>query len=100
MAFDNVMFYSVFAADYKERSVMLWVALIALGTPLGALILYFFLSGIVPSFIGYALAFSVGTFIYIAASDLIPQTHDCKSINTLVMSAFGIITLFSVMMLF
>lgn len=88
------------AADYEEKPAMLRVALIALGTPVGALISYFFLTGIVPSFIGYALAFSAGTFIYIAASDLIPQTHDCKSINTLVMFAFGIITLLSVMMLF
>ena len=88
------------SADYKSREAMYYVTLIALGTPVGALISYFFLTGISLTFIGFALAFSAGTFIYISASDLIPQTHDCKSLNTLVMFALGILALYFVVMLF
>jgi ZIP family zinc transporter/zinc and cadmium transporter len=50
-----------------------WI--VALATPLGAIGMFLFLPKIPPSFIGYLLAIAAGTFIYISASDLAPETH-------------------------
>ncbi|MBW6451587.1 MAG: ZIP family metal transporter [DPANN group archaeon] len=84
------------AAKYDDKKAMTNVIGIALCTPLGAILAYLFLQNVSQIFIGYALAFSAGTFIYIAASDLIPQTHEYKSINTLLMFGLGIIVLWAI----
>ncbi|MFW9855705.1 MAG: ZIP family metal transporter [Candidatus Thorarchaeota archaeon] len=50
--------------------------LVALATPVGAILSIIFLNeGLNTSVIGILLAIVAGTFLYVAASDLIPQTH-------------------------
>lgn len=61
-------------AGWKRKKVLFYNFLIALATPLAAVLTYFF-----SSFLNLALvpliAFAAGTFIYIASSDLIPEIH-------------------------
>ncbi|MCK4739588.1 MAG: ZIP family metal transporter [Deltaproteobacteria bacterium] len=57
----------------KKTLIMGWV--IALTAIVGAVGAYFFLQGSETETIGILLAFSAGTFIYIGASDLLPETH-------------------------
>jgi len=57
------------------KKSIIYTSLVALATPVGAIISYFAIKSIEPLFLGNMLAFAAGTFIYIAASDLIPQTH-------------------------
>lgn len=61
---------------YARLRMAMYVGIFVLTLPLGAL-LYHLLSGIVPAenFRAAALAFSAGTFLHLAVSDLIPDLH-------------------------
>lgn len=88
-------------AGYSRRKVFTYNFLAALATPLGALIGYLLLPTISP-FIPFLLAFTAGTFIYIAVSDLLPELrHQAKGgdwghllalvLGILVVAAVGIL---------
>ncbi len=58
----------------KRRTVMLsW--LVALAIPLGAVISHLLFKGVSENILGILLAIAAGSFIYISAADLIPETH-------------------------
>ncbi|MEW6686445.1 MAG: ZIP family metal transporter [Candidatus Edwardsbacteria bacterium] len=70
----------------KRRLVLGYSLLVALATPFGAIISSFFLYWISKSFLGFLLALAAGSFIYIAVSDLIPETHRANNkINALIL---------------
>lgn len=58
----------------KETQALLYTILTILATPLGALVTLL-LAGRIESIMGSLLALATGGFIYIAAVDLIPETH-------------------------
>jgi zinc and cadmium transporter len=58
-------------ARYSQRAVLLILIVAAILTPMGAL-----LTPLVPeTFFRYILAFVAGTFLYVAAADLLPEAH-------------------------
>lgn len=59
---------------FKESQALLYTILTILATPLGALVTLS-LAGRIESSMGTLLALATGGFIYIAAADLIPETH-------------------------
>lgn len=65
---------------YARRRVAAYVGIFVLALPLGAL-LYYLLSGLIEGegFGAGALAFSAGTFLHLAVSDLIPDLHRRKA---------------------
>lgn len=65
---------------YARRRVAAYVGIFVLALPLGAL-LYYLLSGLLEGegFGAGALAFSAGTFLHLAVSDLIPDLHRRKA---------------------
>jgi ZIP family zinc transporter/zinc and cadmium transporter len=70
----------------KKTLVMGWI--VALATAVGALGSYAFIRGVSDEVIGALLAFSAGSFIYIGASDLLPETHkNFKSANIILVLA-------------
>lgn len=62
-------------AEMSKKKAVFYTFIVALATPLGALVSYFFIKNISSLLLGNLLALAAGTFLYIAASDLIPQTH-------------------------
>lgn len=66
-------------AKMPRAKVIWYSALVAASTPLGAVLFYPFVKGIPEKMLGLLLAFAAGSFIYVAASDLIPQTHKAKN---------------------
>jgi len=63
-------------ADMSRRQIILFVTGIALATPIGLCTAYFALTNtkfVEPA--GVLLAVSAGTFLYIAACDLLPELH-------------------------
>jgi len=58
----------------RSRAVFLSY-LVALATPLGAFLTYFWARGIGSAVLGAGLGFAAGSFLYVAASDLIPEVH-------------------------
>ncbi len=59
--------------ERKKTVVRAWI--VALATPVGALISYFFVQSVEEGLLGLLLAFSAGALIYVGASDLLPETH-------------------------
>lgn len=60
-------------SGFSKRSALFYNVLLSFTTIIGALIGYFIGSG--GNIIGYLLALVAGNFLYIAASDLIPELH-------------------------
>ncbi len=64
------------ATKYTRRKIFLLLLLVALATPVGALLFLIFRTA---DFLPLALGISAGTFIYIGSADLLPQLHKEKS---------------------
>ncbi|MFW9990481.1 MAG: ZIP family metal transporter [Candidatus Odinarchaeota archaeon] len=62
---------------------------VALATPAGAVISLLFLQSLNDSTIGVLLGLAAGTFVYVAASDLIPETHEKDNIKNLLAFLVG-----------
>jgi zinc and cadmium transporter len=61
--------------EYSRRRIGTMVVLFAIATPIGALISHGFLSDLRGDALAFAIAFSAGTCLAIATSDLLPQVH-------------------------
>ena len=59
----------------KRGKIFAYSTLVAVATPIGAIISRFILSGISEEIIGILLALAGGSFIYVAAVELIPETQ-------------------------
>lgn len=73
----SVMLYG----GYSRVAATLYSLVVALATPLGALFALFGLQGTSSEVLGVLLAMAAGSFVYIAASDLIPEIHHTPSVG-------------------
>lgn len=82
-----------------RKKVLAYNLLIALPTPFAALLTYIFSSSLEKAIISL-IAFAAGNFIYIAASDLIPEIHKetkrSKSIVQILLLFIGILVIWGV----
>ncbi len=60
---------------YPKRKTVLYTAIVAGATLFGAVATYALTTNLNPTLTGTCLALAAGSFIYIAASDLIPESH-------------------------
>lgn len=67
---------------------MAW--LVALATPIGALLALYFLRGVSVYTLGLLLAFSTGSLIYVGASDMLPETHKNLGKSNIVFVLLGV----------
>jgi len=77
---------------YQRSKAIRFTAIVALATPLGALLTYALVRELDPDTIGILLAFASGSFIYIAASDLIPESHRTRGWKSTLALCAGILT--------
>ncbi|MDP1852875.1 MAG: ZIP family metal transporter [Candidatus Omnitrophota bacterium] len=80
-------------AKMPRKKVIWYSALVALSTPLAAILFYPFVKGIPEKILGLLLGLAAGSFIYVAASDLIPQTHKIRSKLNAIILLSGVIFL-------
>lgn len=74
------------ATNYSKRKILIFLSLIAIATPVGAILTNLFLGTVNSLFLSLALGISAGTFIYIGSTDLIPHLH--KKMNKKVFFSF------------
>lgn len=67
--------FALLAKHVSRRTALILSALVAVATPAGAAAGLAFLPGTSAPVLGGLLAVTAGTFVYVAASDLIPETH-------------------------
>ncbi len=61
--------------NYRTNSIVLIILIFSLMIPVGALGTFFFAAHTSTTIIGYLIAFSSGTFLHVAADDLLPEVH-------------------------
>ncbi len=72
--------------DMKKKSAFWFSVLVAIATPLGAIVSALLFADVSKGFLGSLLAIAAGSLIYIAGSDLIPETHHSeKRFNTVIL---------------
>lgn len=77
---------------YPRRRAVLFTCLVAVATPFAAVVTYAVVREIAPAVLGMSMAIAAGSFIYIAASDLIPESHRERGWRGSVALAGGVMT--------
>jgi zinc and cadmium transporter len=89
----------LFHAGFERTHAIAYSVAVALATPLGAVGAFLFLRNIGPDVLGALLGIAAGSFLYIAASDLLPETHRQASPYILPLVASGSLSMLVVGML-
>lgn len=87
-------------AGYTKRKSILYAGLVALATPIGAVCTSLVTRGLKPDTVGILLAIASGSFLYVAASDLIPESHAAKHALTGVLLLLGVAFVYGIVQLF
>lgn len=87
-------------SHYERKKTLFFTWLVALAAPIGAILSYFLLAGINSSILGILVAVAAGSFLYVAASDLIPEIHKKSRFANIILVILGIIFPFIVKMIF
>ena len=76
-------------AGYKKSRAVFYSWLVALATPIGATGSYFLVRDINENILGILLAIAAGSFLYVAAADLIPEIHKKSKFINIVLVILG-----------
>jgi len=83
----------LFHAGFRRGRALAYSVAVALATPFGAMASSALLQGIEPLLLGALLGVAAGSFLYIAASDLIPETRWRSNPYNVPLVAAGMVTL-------
>jgi ZIP family zinc transporter/zinc and cadmium transporter len=93
---EGITSFTLIYESMPEKARLLSV-LVAVATPVGAFLSIIFLGeGLNTLFIGLLLSIVAGTFLYVAASDLIPQTHAENNLQNLAAFLVGAVFILAV----
>ena len=93
---EGVTTFSLLVSTIKKKTALKLSIAVALATPIGALISLTFMGSLAETTIGMLLAMAGGSFLYIGAADLIPETHEEKGILTAGSLFLGVLVLYSI----
>ena len=79
---EGVTSFALINETLPDKSFLLSL-IVAFATPIGAIISLIFIQSLDDNTIGILLALAAGTFLYVSASDLIPQTHGTQNVKTM-----------------
>lgn len=95
---EGVTSFALINKSIPEKAKILSIV-VAIATPAGAMISLFFIGNLNQEFIGILLALAAGSFIYVAASDLIPETHQKNNVRNLISFLLGAILIYLISLL-
>ncbi len=78
----------------KLKKATQWTVAVALATPVGTALTLLFTPNLEESALGILLGIAAVSFIYIAASDLIPESPKSRSLTTAVCMVLGLVLIF------
>lgn len=73
---EGVTSFALMLQYIQRRKALILSIAVALATPVGALVVMGPLGNLLESSLGILMAVAGGSFLYVAASDLIPETHE------------------------
>jgi ZIP family zinc transporter/zinc and cadmium transporter len=86
---EGVTSFALLMRSMQRRAALLLSVAVALATPVGAAIALGPLRGLSQTGLGFMMAVAGGSFLYIAASDLIPETHERDVLQNVVSLLVG-----------
>ena len=81
-------------SGFKRVRILALGWVVALATVVGAVGAYMFVRTVEQDILGIMLAFSAGSFIYIGASDLLPETHKKMSKANIMLVLAGVVLVY------
>ncbi|OGZ17323.1 MAG: hypothetical protein A2Z78_00730 [Candidatus Nealsonbacteria bacterium RBG_13_36_15] len=94
---EGAFIYTLLIHDKKFQAKALLLSwIVALATPLGAIATFLLIQEVSPLVLSWLLAAAAGSFIYIGASDLIPEAHKKYNFLNIFLVLAGIIFVFAV----
>ena len=97
---EGVTSFALMLRSLSKRTALFLSVAVALATPVGAAIALWPLAGLSESGVGVMMAVAGGSFLYVAASDLIPETHERQVLPNVVFLLFGAGLLYLLSVLF
>jgi zinc and cadmium transporter len=79
-----------------KKKAIWWTVLVAIATPIGAILTLLLLPNLNEYALGLLLAVTAGSFIYIAAADLVPESHRSRSLTTAAFVILGLLMMFAI----
>ncbi|MFX1511251.1 MAG: ZIP family metal transporter [Promethearchaeota archaeon] len=93
---EGVTSFAILRESMELRQARLLAIIVAIATPLGAVLSVLFIGSLNETTIGMILAIAAGTFIYVASADLIPETHESEGkVVNLIAFLIGAILIYS-----
>lgn len=77
-------------AKMTIKRAMWWTIIVAMATPFGTLLTYLLFPNLSTSTLGVLLGIAAGSFVYIGASDLVPESHKSRSVTAGAFVVLGI----------
>lgn len=96
IAMTSVLLHS----HYPRQKTLFYTWMVALAAPVGAVLSFFLLKNIGTPVLGILVALAAGSFLYVAASDLIPEIHRKSRLANIVLVVLGIVFPFIVKIIF
>ncbi len=78
---EGITSFALMMRSMRQKTALFLSVAVALATPVGAAVALGPLSGLSESALGIMMALASGAFIYVAVSDLIPETHGKDSLQ-------------------
>lgn len=89
---EGIFTYTLLIHDHvSEKTALLYSWLVALATPFGAMVAFFLLKQAEENVLGVLLGLAAGSFLYVGASDLIPQAHRKPDVLNITLVFAGIL---------
>lgn len=92
IAITSVLLHS----DYPKQKTVIYTWFIALLAPVGAIMAFLFLQNVSNEILGILVALAAGSFLYVAASDLVPEIHKKGKFANILLIIMGVMLPFIV----
>lgn len=92
---EGVTTFSLLVNTIRRKTALIMSIAVALATPAGALISLTFIGNLGETTVGLLIAMAGGSFLYIGAADLIPETHEEKGLRNAASLLVGVIFLYT-----
>jgi ZIP family zinc transporter/zinc and cadmium transporter len=90
---EGVTTFSLLMQRISERRALAMSVAVALATPAGALLGVLALPALAPTFMGAAVGVVAGSFLYVAASDIVPEIREEKAVQNAAFLVAGVLFL-------
>lgn len=97
---EGVTSFALLVRSMSKKTAFILSLAVALATPVGAATGIVLLTGLKASGLGAMMAVAGGSFLYLAASDLIPETHEGNVLQNLLFVLMGVGLLYLLTILF